>query len=219
MTVPFSPSSDVRRELLQALLRRPQDEGRLARGCAAARPLRLRLRRLPRVHGQPRARCRLRARPLPRRRSGKSFRARVTSGSRRAITCAAASAGCRRASRATRRRRASTSFSATTSCNTSTTASAVRALANLGRLSRGALYFSVLTAEDWRRNADRARTDSGVRLRPAAWYKARLLRHFRPVGGGLLVRRGYDPLLWELERPWTKGASRERDVHLRSSRM
>jgi SAM-dependent methyltransferase len=81
--------------------------------------------------------------------------------------------------------------------------SAVRALANLGRLSRGALYFSVLTAGDWRRNADRARTDSGVRLRPAAWYQARLLRHFRPLGGGLLVRRGYDPLLWELERPWT----------------
>jgi SAM-dependent methyltransferase len=79
---------------------------------------------------------------------------------------------------------------------------AVRALSNLGRLSRGAIFFSVLTAEDWRRNADRARTDSGVRLRPAAWYKARLLRHFRPLGGGLLVRRGYDPLLWELERPW-----------------
>jgi SAM-dependent methyltransferase len=79
---------------------------------------------------------------------------------------------------------------------------AVRALSNLGRLSRGALYFSVLTTEDWRRNADHARTDSGVRLRPAAWYKARLLRHFRPLGGGLLVRRGYDPLLWELERPW-----------------
>ena len=82
---------------------------------------------------------------------------------------------------------------------------AVRALANLGRLSRGALYFSVLTMEDWRRNADRARTDSGVRLRPAAWYKVRLSRHFRPVGGGLLVRRGYQPLLWELERPWSAG--------------
>ena len=80
---------------------------------------------------------------------------------------------------------------------------AVRALANLARLCRGALYFSVLTAEDWRRSADRARTDSGVRLRPAAWYRARLLRHFRPVGGGLLVRRGYEPLLWELERPWS----------------
>jgi SAM-dependent methyltransferase len=79
---------------------------------------------------------------------------------------------------------------------------AARALANLGRLCRGALYFSVLTAEDWRRNADRVRTDSGVRLRPATWYRARLRRHFRPVGGGLLVRRGYEPLLWELERPW-----------------
>jgi SAM-dependent methyltransferase len=80
--------------------------------------------------------------------------------------------------------------------------SAGRALANLGRLCRGALYFSVLTAEDWQRNADRARTDAGVRLRPAAWYKARLSRNFRHLGGGVLVRRGFHPLLWELERPW-----------------
>lgn len=79
---------------------------------------------------------------------------------------------------------------------------AVRALANLARLSRGALYFSVLTREDWRRTADTSRTDGAVSLRPAAWYKARLARHFRPLGGGLLVRRGFDPLLWELERPW-----------------
>jgi SAM-dependent methyltransferase len=79
---------------------------------------------------------------------------------------------------------------------------AARALANLGRLSRGALYFSVLTASDWRRNADRSRTDPGVHLRPAAWYRARLLGRFRHLGGGFLVRRGFDPLLWELERPW-----------------
>lgn len=81
--------------------------------------------------------------------------------------------------------------------------SAVRALANLGRLCNGALYFSVLTLGDWRRNADRSRTDGdNVRLRPAAWYKSRLARNFRPVGGGLLSRRGFDPLLWELEQPW-----------------
>lgn len=91
-----------------------------------------------------------------------------------------------------------------------TDAEAVRALANLGKLSRGALYFSVLTAEDWRRNADRSRTDSGVHLRPAAWYKTRLSRHFRPLGGGLLVRRGYDPLLWELERPWLPPKTRRK---------
>lgn len=82
-------------------------------------------------------------------------------------------------------------------------AEAEKALANLGRLCRGALYFSVLTAEDWRRNADRSKTDGNdVRLRPARWYKSRLLRQFRPLGGGLLARRGYQPLLWELERPW-----------------
>jgi SAM-dependent methyltransferase len=87
---------------------------------------------------------------------------------------------------------------------------AVRALANLARLSRGALYFSVLTREDWRRNADQTRTDSGAWLRPGGWYKSRLLRHFRPLGGGLMVRRGYQPLLWELERPWTSANLRQR---------
>jgi SAM-dependent methyltransferase len=89
---------------------------------------------------------------------------------------------------------------------------AVPALANLARLSRGALYFSVLTREDWRRTADTSRTDGAVHLRPAVWYQARLARHFRPLGGGLLVRRGFDPLLWELERPWTapKAARRPR---------
>ena len=84
------------------------------------------------------------------------------------------------------------------------------ALQNLARLCRGALYFSVLTAEDWRRNADRARTDPGVRLRPAAWYRNCLARHFRPLGGGLMTRRGYSPLLWELERPWPAPAGTRR---------
>lgn len=93
---------------------------------------------------------------------------------------------------------------------------AVRALANLARLSRGALYFSVLTREDWRRNADRSRTDSSVQLRPAGWYKSRLLQHFRPLGGGLLVRRGYQPLLWELERPWLPDDLRRRPRHGRN---
>lgn len=79
---------------------------------------------------------------------------------------------------------------------------AARALRNLSRLCQGALYFSVLTVEDWRRNADRGRTDSGVWLRPADWYRSRLGRHFRPLGTGMLARRGFAPLLWELERPW-----------------
>jgi SAM-dependent methyltransferase len=78
--------------------------------------------------------------------------------------------------------------------------SAARAVANLGRLSRGVLYCSALTREDWRSTADRARSDGGVHLRPAAWYFSRLKRNFRPFGPAVWVRRGYSPVLWEMER-------------------
>jgi SAM-dependent methyltransferase len=77
-----------------------------------------------------------------------------------------------------------------------------RAVANLARMSRGLVYLSALTLEDWRKTADRSRSDGGVHLRPADWYRRRLRRHFRPLGTGLLVRRGYAPVLWEMEQPW-----------------
>jgi 2-polyprenyl-3-methyl-5-hydroxy-6-metoxy-1,4-benzoquinol methylase len=76
---------------------------------------------------------------------------------------------------------------------------AVRALANLGRLCRGILYFSALTREDWLRNCDRRRTDRDVYLRPAAWYRRRLAPRFRESGAGLWVRRGLPMTLWSLE--------------------
>src|SRR5271165_4491118 len=53
-------------------------------------------------------------------------------------------------------------------------AQAARAIANLARLTRASLYVSALTAEDWRENCDRSRTDSDVYLRPGAWYRRRL---------------------------------------------
>ena len=76
---------------------------------------------------------------------------------------------------------------------------AERALANLARLSRGLLYFSALTREDWLHHADRTRTDSEVHMRPAAWYRRRLGRGFREAGAGLWVRRGAPVTLWSLE--------------------
>lgn len=76
---------------------------------------------------------------------------------------------------------------------------AVRALANLARLSRGVLYFSALTREDWLYHCDRKRTDPDVTLRPAAWYRRRLARHFREAGVGLWVRRGVPVTMWSLE--------------------
>lgn len=78
---------------------------------------------------------------------------------------------------------------------------AARAIGALARLSRGLLYFSVLTAGDWKHNADTARTDRGVHLRTAEWYRRRLRRHFRHLGLGVHARRTHEPLLWELETP------------------
>jgi hypothetical protein len=77
--------------------------------------------------------------------------------------------------------------------------SAARALANLGRLSSGVLYFNALTAEDWRHIADRALTDGDVHIRDAGWYRTRLRRSFIEIGGGLWVRRGAGVALWSLE--------------------
>lgn len=77
---------------------------------------------------------------------------------------------------------------------------AARAMANLGRLCRGALYFHAPTREDWRRNADRSCSDGNVHLRGAEWYRSRLRRHFNPVGFGLHARRGVWYTQWELEK-------------------
>lgn len=77
---------------------------------------------------------------------------------------------------------------------------AIRAMANLARLSRGALYFHAPTTEDWRDNADPAISDGDINLRHAAWYRSRLTRHFEHAGYGVHVRRGVSWGQWELER-------------------
>ena len=76
---------------------------------------------------------------------------------------------------------------------------AARALANLGRLTRGVLYLSALTTRDWRENCDRTRTDRDVFLRDAAWYGTRLRKDFKPSGVGFWVRRGAPFTTWEME--------------------
>ncbi len=75
---------------------------------------------------------------------------------------------------------------------------ASRAIANLARLTRAALYVSALTREDWRENCDRTRTDRAVHLRSGAWYRRRLSRHFRYLGFGVWLRKGMTAILWDL---------------------
>jgi len=77
---------------------------------------------------------------------------------------------------------------------------AARAVANLARLTRAALYISALTREDWRENCDRSRTDRAVHLRAGDWYRRRLKRHFRYLGFGVWLRKDVTAILWDMER-------------------
>jgi SAM-dependent methyltransferase len=76
---------------------------------------------------------------------------------------------------------------------------AAAAIENLARLCRGALYLEALTSEDWRDHCDRSCTDGAVHLRNDAWYRTRLLRHFRACGGGVFLHKEAAPVLFTLE--------------------
>ena len=74
-----------------------------------------------------------------------------------------------------------------------------RAIANLARLCRGALYFGALTLEDWRENCDQRRTHRIEGLRRGTWYRRELSRAFRPLGCGLWLKRELPLTLWNLD--------------------
>jgi predicted TPR repeat methyltransferase len=79
---------------------------------------------------------------------------------------------------------------------------AARAIANLRHLTQAALYVSALTAQDWRENCDRSRTDRAVYLRSGAWYRRRLRIYFRHIGFGVWLRKDVTAVLWDMERPF-----------------
>ena len=81
------------------------------------------------------------------------------------------------------------------------TSEARRAIANLARLCRGALYLEAVTTDDFRDGVvDRQRTDPGMQLRTRAFYLRALAPHFVNVGGGVFVARSAEVPLYALER-------------------
>jgi 2-polyprenyl-3-methyl-5-hydroxy-6-metoxy-1,4-benzoquinol methylase len=78
-------------------------------------------------------------------------------------------------------------------------ARAQRAIANLAKLCRGALYFGALTREDWRDNCDQDRTDRIPGLRPGSWYRRELSSSFRQLGCGMWIKRDLPLTLWNLD--------------------
>ena len=79
-------------------------------------------------------------------------------------------------------------------------ADACEALERLANWSSSALYFSVLTIEDWEMNCDQKLTDGNVYLRSADWYREKLKLRFDNLGGGLYLRSDSSLVLYELER-------------------
>ena len=79
-------------------------------------------------------------------------------------------------------------------------AEAEQAIENLARHCRGALYFGVLTREDWEENCDQARTDGNGYLREGRWYRSRLASAFVCAGGGVFVARRAGVVMFELDR-------------------
>ena len=75
-----------------------------------------------------------------------------------------------------------------------------RAIGNIARLCRGAAFLGILTRED-AGLYDPDRTDPQQWLRPAAWYRRRLGRHFLNVGGGLHLKQPLRAVVWNLDRP------------------
>lgn len=76
---------------------------------------------------------------------------------------------------------------------------AKKALRNLGKLCRGALYLEALTQQDWETICDQSVTDGSTHLRTGAWYLEQLDRSFLPIGGGVFLARSASACLFELE--------------------
>ena len=77
-----------------------------------------------------------------------------------------------------------------------------RALDNLGRLCRGALYLEAVTREDYERDIiDEDLTDPRLYRHRASLYRRGLARHFIDMGGGLWLSRQAQVPLFALEAP------------------
>ena len=74
-----------------------------------------------------------------------------------------------------------------------------RAIKNLARIAKQALYLTVLTSDDLE-ICDQDITDMSQKLRPAQWYKELLHKHFISVGGGLFLKAPLNVPVWKIEQ-------------------
>jgi hypothetical protein len=73
------------------------------------------------------------------------------------------------------------------------------AIENIAAMCRGFLYIEAITRHDYETACDKRKTDPGMRLRSAAFYRSRLERHFQPLGGGVYYVKSGPLVFWDLE--------------------
>ncbi|MEM7540927.1 MAG: class I SAM-dependent methyltransferase [Pseudomonadota bacterium] len=76
---------------------------------------------------------------------------------------------------------------------------AAAAIEKIAGLTKSALFFGVLTTEDWQDNCDQSLTDGAVFQRKTTWYRNHLRQHFINAGGGLFVKKDANVTLYSLE--------------------
>lgn len=73
-------------------------------------------------------------------------------------------------------------------------------LENLAAMCGAFLYLEAVTKEDAKGSLDPTRTDMTMTLRPEAFYRRLLARHFEQVGFGLWMKKDADVVLYALEK-------------------
>ena len=85
-------------------------------------------------------------------------------------------------------------------CGIGSAADAKKALQNLGRLCRGALYVEAVTREDWEQGIlDEDLTDDRMFRHRAQLYRQGLEKEFTQLGGGVWLSRQAELPLFALE--------------------
>ena len=88
------------------------------------------------------------------------------------------------------------------------------AIGNLAAACEAVLFLEVPTVGDLDEVIDRDATDMDIHWRTGSWYRRRLGRHFRAIGGGLFVARDAGLNFYEMERC---GLSRQATAARRAS--
>jgi Methyltransferase domain len=87
-----------------------------------------------------------------------------------------------------------------------------RAVGNLAAACSALLYLEVPTAGDLRDVIDTDATDLDIYWRTGSWYRRRLGRHFRAIGGGLFAARAASLHFYELETAGPPHATAAREA-------